>query len=223
VPATSETPPASRNRGWFTTSFFTGLIFTNQTLLTIVIPLWLVQRTDAPHWLLAWLFGTNTVLCIFLPTFTSRGVRTISTALARARISTGFFVASCVITLLSHSTIGFLTSLLVWLGHVSVTGAELAIGSSNWVFQAKLMDPNRRGEYSGMAEVARTLSTFWTPAVYTLLVMHLGSGGWLLVAGFVVIGCAGLHPSARAAERFALANFPKAPPAADGPALDSAT
>jgi hypothetical protein len=45
-----------------------------------------------------------------------------------------------------------------------VTGAELAIGSGNWVFQAKLMDPERRGEYSGLSEVASTLGYFWAPA-----------------------------------------------------------
>jgi hypothetical protein len=29
-------------------------------LLNVVVPLWLVERTDAPHTLLARLFGTNT-------------------------------------------------------------------------------------------------------------------------------------------------------------------
>ncbi|HET9075169.1 MAG TPA: MFS transporter [Solirubrobacteraceae bacterium] len=201
------TPPPVRNRGWIATACCTGILYTNQTLLTVVIPLWLVQRTDAPHWLLAWLFATNTVLCIFLPSFTSKGVTTISDALRRARISTAFFVLACVITLFSHSTVGLLTALLVWLGHVSVTGAELAIGSSNWVFQAKLMDPARRGEYGGLAEVGRTVSSFWAPAAFTYAAMRLGQVGWLLIAGWVVLGAVGLHPAARAAERFAAANF----------------
>jgi len=203
----AATPAPIKNRGWIATSLFTGILWTNQALLTVVIPLWLVQRTDAPHWVLAWLFGTNTVLCIFLPTFTARGVRTINDALRRARYSTAFFVLACVITLFSHSTVGFLTALLVWLGHVAVTGAELAIGSSNWAFQARLMDPNRRGEYGGLSEVARTISTFGAPAAYTFLVMHAGDAGWLAIAGIGIIGSLGLHPSARAAERFAAQHF----------------
>ena len=203
----SPTPKPLRNRGWISTSFFTGILWSNQVLLTIVIPLWLVQRTDAPHWLLAWLFGTNTVLCIILPTFTSRGVRTIGDALRRARYSTAFFVMACVITLFSHSTVGLLTALLVWLGHVAVTGAELAISSGTWAFQAKLMDPERRGEYGGLSEVAKTIGQFWAPAAYTFAVMHWGDVGWLAIAGLVVIACFGLHPSARAADRFAAAYF----------------
>jgi MFS family permease len=212
----SATPRPHRNRGWIATSFFNGVLWTNQTLLTVVIPLWLVQRTDAPHWLLAWLFGTNTVLCIFLPTFASRGVDTVGDALRRARVSTGFFVLACVITLFSHSTVGLVTAVLVWLGHVSVTGAELAMSSGGWVFQSKLMDPTRRGEYGGMAEVSSTLATFGAPAAYTFLAMRLGDVGWLIIAAIGVSGGVGLHPSARAAERFATRYFQPDPRAEVG-------
>ncbi len=217
----ATTPRPTANRGWIATWFFGGILWTNQVLLTIVIPLWLVQRTDAPHWLLAWLFGTNTVLCVVLPAFTSRGVSTVGDALRRARYSTGFFVLACVITLFSHSTVGLLTALLVWLGHVAVTAAELAIGSGSWVFQAKLMDPGRRGEYGGLSEVSRTVATFWAPAAFTFVVMHWGATGWLAIAGLAVAASAALHPSARAAERFAAAHFKGAdgtPGGPDGPA-----
>lgn len=204
---TPTIPSALRNRGWLGTSFFTGVLWTNQTLLNVVIPLWLVQRTHAPHWILAWLFGTNTVLCIFLPQFTSRGVATITDALRRARWSTGFFVLSCLITMATHSVAAFWAALLVWLGHVTVTGAELAIGSGTWAFQAKLMDPNHRGEYGGANEVARTLGQWWAPAAYTWLAMEKGDVGWLVIALISVVAVIGLHPSARAAERFARQHF----------------
>jgi hypothetical protein len=188
-------------------TLFIGTMWTNQVLLNVVIPLWLVQATDAPHWLLAWLFGTNTVLCIFLPAYTSRGVATISDALRSVRISGVFFVAACLITMATHSTAGFLTIFLVWLGHVAVTGAELYTSGASWAFQAKLMDPARRGEYGGVAEVFGTLGGRWAPAVYTFLAMSwhptgLPGAGWLVIAGIAVVAVAGLHPSVRMAERF---------------------
>ena len=103
--------------------------------------------------------------------YTSRGVATISDALRSVRISGVFFVASCLITMATHSTAGLLTIFLVWLGHVAVTGAELYISGASWAFQAKLMDPARRGEYGGVAEVFSTLGGRWAPALYTLLAM----------------------------------------------------
>jgi MFS family permease len=195
------------NVGWMLCSMFNGTLWTNQVLLNVVIPLWLVQATDAPHWLLAWLFGTNTVMCIFLPAYTSRGIATISDALRSARISGGFFVLSCLITMATHSTAGLLTIFLVWLGHVAVTGAELYISGASWAFQAKLMDPQRRGEYGGVAEVFSTLGGRWAPALFTLLAMswhpeRLPGAGWLVIAGIAVLAVAGLHPAARMAERF---------------------
>jgi MFS family permease len=195
-------PSALRNRGWLALSFFNGTMWTNQVLLNVLIPLWLVQETDSPHWLLAWLFGTNTVLCIFLPTYVSRGVNTVDDALRRSRISAVFFVASCVITMVTHSTVGLLTAALVWLGHITVTGAELSLSSASWIYQAKLMDPRRRGEYTSTAGLFSGLGGRWAPALYTFLAMTWHNAGWLMIAAIVVVATVAVHPAARAAQRF---------------------
>jgi MFS family permease len=195
-------PGPLRNLGWLLTSFFVGVFWTNQVLLNVVIPLWLVEKTDAPRVLLAFLFGTNTVMCIFLPMVTSRGVKDVPTALKAMRVSSVFFVVSCLITLATHDTVGWLTIALVWLGHVTVTGAELYLSAASWSFEAELMDPRRRGAYQGADELAGTLGKVWAPAVYTFLAMSWGAAGWLVIAGIVVVAAIGVHPSSRLARRF---------------------
>ena len=208
-------PGPLRNRGWLLVTFFSGTLWTNQVLLNIVIPLWLVEATDAPHVLLAWLFGTNTVLCIFLPAYTSRGVHNLHDALRYVKISSVFFVVSCLITMFTHSTVGLVTVLLVWLGHVTVTGAELFISGASWAFQAELMDPKRRGEYQGVAEVSGALGSRWAPALYTFLAMSWAAEGWLVIAGIVIVATLGLGPSVRLAERFRDEHFPAEPEPVD--------
>ncbi|MGN6130386.1 MAG: MFS transporter [Nocardioidaceae bacterium] len=195
-------PGPLRNPGWLLTTFFVGVFWTNQVLLNVVIPLWLVQQTDAPHVLLAFLFGTNTVMCIFLPMVTARGIEDVPTALKAIRISSAFFVLSCLITLATHDTIGWVTIALVWLGHVTVTGAELYLSAASWSFEAELMDPRQRGSYQGAAELSGTLGKVWAPAVYTFLSMNWGATGWLLIAGIIVVATLGVHPSSRLARRF---------------------
>jgi MFS family permease len=207
-------PGPMRNPGWLASTFFVGVLWTNQVLLNIVIPLWLVEKTDAPRVLLAFLFGTNTVMCIFLPMAAARGVKDVTTALRAIRVSAVFFVVSCLITLATHDTIGWVTIALVWLGHVTVTGAELYLSAASWSFEAELMDPRRRGEYQGAAELSGTLGRVWAPAVYTFLAMTWGAAGWLLIAAIVVVATAGLHPSARMAQRFLDRHGP--PPGAEG-------
>jgi MFS family permease len=202
------TPSGWRNPGWMATTFFNGTMWTNQTLLNVVIPLWLVTATDAPPVLLAWLFGTNTVLCIFLPAYTSRGVKDLRSAMRFVWISTGFFVGSCLITMLTHETVGWLTIFLVWLGHVTVTGAELAISGASWMFQADLMDPQRRGEYQGVGDVFRALGSKWAPALFTWLAISVGELGWLVIGAIAVVAAAGLGRSTQVAARFAHQHFP---------------
>lgn len=201
-PDAPDVPSALRNRGFLATSFFSGILNTNQVLLNIVIPLWLVEATDAPRVLLAWLFATNTVMCIFLPMAAARGVKNVSTALKATRISSVFFVVSCLITLATHDTIGWVTMALVWLGHVTVTGAELYLAPAGWAFESELSDPDRRGEYQGAANLGGTMGFVFAPALYTYLAMEWGSTGWLVIAAIVVVAAILIHPSVRAAERF---------------------
>ncbi len=195
-------PGPLKNPGWMATTFFSGVLWNNQVLLNIVIPLWLVVETDAPRVLLAFLFGTNTVMCIFLPMLAARGVHNVSTALRAIRISTFFFVISCLITLATHDTIGWTTIALVWLGHVTVTGAELYLSAASWSFEAELMDPRRRGEYQGAAELGGTLGRVWAPALFTFLAMEHGAVGWLIIAAIGAVAAVALHPSTKLAMAF---------------------
>ena len=197
-----------KNVGWLATSFFTGMLWTNQVILNIVIPLWLVDKTDAPWVILSLLFGTNTVMCIVLPMAAARGVKDVSTALRAIRISTVFFVISCVITLSTHHTVGFWTITLFFLGHVTLTGAELFLSAASWTFEAELMDPRRRGEYQGAAELSGTLGQVWAPAAFTFLAMTWSTWGWLVIAGLMVVAAVGIHPSTAMARRFLVEHVP---------------
>lgn len=196
------TSGALRNRGFLLLNVCDGVLSTNQVLLNVVIPLWLVQETDAPRVLLAWLFGTNTVLAVLLQVPAARGVNSVDSSVRAARISSVFFVVSCGIVAFTHDTIGWTTIVLVWLGHVTVTGAELYQSAGRWGFLSELSDPDRRGEYQGAAFLGETLGGVWAPAAYTFLAMEWGTPGWVIIAAIVVLATLGMGPSSRAAERY---------------------
>jgi len=204
----TPTPAALRNVGYLLTSIFNGVLTTNQVLLNVVIPLWLVQETDAPRVLLAWLFRTNTVLAVLLQVPASRGADTVNGALRASQISGAFFVASCLIVLLTHNTIGWVTIILVWIGHVTVTGAELFESAGQWGFQSELSDPSRRGEYQGVSTAGFAIGTLWAPAAYTYLAMNLHAVGWLVIAGIVVVATIALRPSVRMAQAYLARTVP---------------
>ncbi|HWC20757.1 MAG TPA: MFS transporter [Flexivirga sp.] len=193
---------ALRNRGFLLASVFDGVLGTHGVLLNTVIPLWLVERTDAPRVLLAWLFGTNTLMAVFLQVSAARGVADTTSSLRAERRGAACFVLSCVVVAVTHDTVGWLTIALVWLGHVTVTGTELFQSAGEWGLQAELSDPARRGEYQGVAQLGFTLGTVWAPAAYTFWAMNWGPLGWLVIAVIVVIAAVAIHPAARSAERY---------------------
>ena len=71
----------------------------------------------------------------------------------------------------------------MWLGHVTVTGAELFQSAGHWGFMSELIGPRRRGEYQGAAELGGTLGSVWAPAVFTFLAMEWGWGRLTIAAG----------------------------------------
>ncbi len=199
---TPTTPKALKNRGYVATSVLSGIAGTHWILLLVVIPLWLVERTDAPHWVLAWLFGTNTVLAVLFQVPAARGMNTVSGALRGVRLATGFMVVSCALVAVTGDTIGWVSVVLLLVGHMTVTGAELFESAATWGFMAELSDPYRRGEYQGVWGLGGRITNILGPATYTWLALNHGTLGWVVIATTIVLAAALLHPAVRSAERF---------------------
>jgi hypothetical protein len=157
-------PPAWRNGGFVVLSACNGVLTSNQVLLNVVVPLWLVERTGRAHVLLAWLFGTNTVMAVLLQVRASRGSETVPGALRAVRLCGWSFVLSCLVISLTHETVGWLSIVLIWLGHVTITGAELWQSASDWGFQAELSDHRRLGDYQGVWSLGYQVGPILFPA-----------------------------------------------------------
>jgi MFS family permease len=195
-------PKALKNRGFLATSVLSGIAGTHWILLLVVIPLWLVERTDAPHWVLAWLFGTNTVLAVLFQVPAARGMNTVRGALRGVRLATAFMVVSCGLVAITGDTIGWVSIVLLLVGHMTVTGAELFESAATWGFLAELSDPARRGEYQGVWGLGGRITNILGPAAYTWLALNHGTLGWVVIASTIVLAAALLHPAVRSAERF---------------------
>ena len=200
--ATTPAPPAWRNHGFVVLSACNGVLSSNQVLLNVVVPLWLVERTDAPHTLLAWLFGTNTVMAVLLQVRASRGSETVPGALRAVRLSGWSFVLSCLVISVTHETVGWVSIVLIWLGHVTITGAELWQSASDWGFQSELSDHRRLGDYQGIWGLGYQAEPIIFPGLFTFLALQWGGPGWAVIALIAVVAAVVAHPAARSAQRF---------------------
>ena len=195
-------PPAWRNRGFVLLSITNAVLTSNQVLLNVVVPLWLVERTDAPHTLLAWLFGTNTVMAVLLQVRASRGSEQVEGALRAVRLSGSAFVLSCLVISVTHETVGWISIMLIWLGHVTITGAELWQSASDWGFQSELSDHRRLGDYQGVWSLGYQVGPVIFPGLYTFLALQWGAPGWAVIAALAVVAAVAAHPAAHSAQRF---------------------
>lgn len=201
-PDATPAPPAWRNWGFVTLAMCNGVLSSNQVLLNVVVPLWLVERTDAPHTLLAWLFGTNTVMAVFLQVRASRGAETVPGALRAVRLSGWAFILSCLVIGVTHETVGWVSIVLIWLGHVTITGVELWCSASDWGFQSELSDHRRLGDYQGLWGLGYQAQPIVFPGLFTFLALQWGAPGWAVIAAIAVVAALVAHPAAHAAQRY---------------------
>jgi MFS family permease len=194
-------PPAWRNPGYVVLSVCNGVLSSNQVLLNVVVPLWLVERTDAPPALLAWLFGTNTVLAVLLQVRASRVADSVDGSLRAVRWSGWAFIVSCGLIAWTHETVGWVSIVLIWIGHVTITGAELWQSAADWCLTSELSDHRRLGDYQGVWGLGYQIEPIVFPALYTFLALQVGTPGWIVIALIGVTAAVVAHPAARAAER----------------------
>ena len=176
---TASGPSVLRNRGFLAMSFFDGILGTNQVLLNVVIPLWLVQETDAPRVLLAWLFGTNTVLAVLLQVPASRGVRDRRWRAARRpdqhRLHRAVVLRSCMVT---HDTLGWVT-IAAGLARPRDRDRRRAVpvGRPLGPHRPSCPSPTDAPSTRASATLGGTLGSVWAPALFTFLAMSWGTTG----------------------------------------------
>lgn len=197
----TASPAAWRNAGFVVLAVCNGVLSSNQVLLNVVVPLWLVERTDAPSVLLAWLFGTNTVLAVLLQVRASRVADSVDGSLRAVRWSGWAFLFSCAVIAVTHDTVGWVSIVLIWVGHVTITGAELWQSAADWGFTSELSDHRRLGDYQGVWGLGYQLEPIIFPALFTFLALQWGTGGWAVIAAVGIAAAVIAHPAARAAER----------------------
>jgi hypothetical protein len=181
---------ALRDRPFLAMSLLNGLVASHGVLLTVVFPLWLVERTNAPHVLLAWLFALNTVLAVGLQVWAARGAESVPGAIRACRLAAVFIAIGCVAVMFTAGTPRLVTILLLVVAYVGITFGELFQSGGGWGLVSELSPANRRAQYQGAFRLGGQLQSMLGPAAFTALAVTWNPIGWLLIA--VLIGLAAL-------------------------------
>ena len=203
-------PVAIRDRSFVALSVLNGVFKLNGPILSVLLPIWILQRTDASPWLIAGTILTNMTLCVLFQILASRGVETPRDG-ARAWIRAGIALAVCSVSFaISGTTHGLATVAALTVGLVALTAGELLSSAATWAVRYGLAPESHRGEYLAVFGVGGQLSWMVGPAALSVLVMTGGSPGWLVLAGVFLAAAAVAGPMVAWAARVNRDNLPQA-------------
>lgn len=183
-------PPSPwRDRGYL---FFVLLdipMNIDDSILGVGLPLWLVNRTSAPHALVPAFLVLNTVLVVVLQMSVSARVDGARSA-ARAVLSYGAVVFVCCAVVAAAAGRGsWAAAAALVAAAVLVTLAELMRSVSSWELAVLLAPREARAAYLGVAGISQSVQKSAGPPLLTGVVMAAGPAGWM-VLGTVVAGLA---------------------------------
>ncbi|MFE5618185.1 MFS transporter [Streptomyces sp. NPDC056524] len=191
-----------RDRPYALLTLLNALMLLRLPLLSLALPLWIVQRTSAPGWIVSALFVLNTGAVMLFQVRVARKVTGLSEATRAVRLAGAVMLASCAVFAVTAVGLGLWATVAVLvLGAALQVVAEMRHSAGSWQIGFALAPAGRIGQYQGFygtgVPVARTLG----PLLVTALLVTWGVPGWLLLGGIFLLTGVVTEPAVRWAER----------------------
>ncbi|MCR6483625.1 MFS transporter [Amycolatopsis sp. OK19-0408] len=191
-----------RDRPYALVTVLNAVLLLRMPLLSVAIPLWIVERTAAPGWTVSALFVLNTVVVVLVQVRVAGRLASIGSAARMVRRSGVLLLASCVAFALSASgtspSVAF--AVLVVGALVQVFG-EMLQSAGTWEIGFALAPADKQGQYQGFFGTGVSVARAIGPVLLSTVVVGWGLPGWLLMgAVFLAAGWA-MGPAVRWAAR----------------------
>lgn len=211
LPAVGPVPTAAagprlavlRDRPYALVSFLNMIMLLRMPLISLAIPLWIVERTSAPGWTVSALLVLNTVGVMLFQVRTAAAVRDLPSATRTVWQGGAVMFASCAVFALSA-----VAGAPAWVAvAVLVTGAVLQVAgemmqsAGAWQISFDLAPAGQQGQYQGFFGTGVPVARMLGPLLLTALVVGWGVPGWLLLGALFLAAGLAMGPAVRRAEK----------------------
>ncbi|MEV4391978.1 MFS transporter [Nonomuraea sp. NPDC049607] len=197
-----------RDRPYAVLALLNAVLFMQNGLLTIAIPLWVAGRTSAPTWTVAAVAMVNTVTVTLLQVRLSRGTDDAAGAARAQRRSGVFLLLACVLLALAAGQPVWVALVALFGGALLHVFGELLQAAGSWGLSYELAPPQAIGQYQGLYGMGQQVANIVVPAVMTTVIVGWGLPGWLLFGGLFLAAGLAVPPVARWAEHTRAAALP---------------
>jgi hypothetical protein len=183
----------------------TTVLWFNDSILKIGLPLWVVTRTSAPPFVVGLLFTLNTLIVVAFQVRVSRGASSLH-GIGRAYARAGLMLlwASIMLAVGAYAGVAAAIVLLV-LAVCVLTAGELFSAASEWGASITLAREELRGRYLAVFATGASAQQAAGPAIVTVALSRAGTAAWMafgavmLAAGLVgrrlTVGASSRSPS----------------------------
>ncbi|MQY10725.1 hypothetical protein SRB5_08380 [Streptomyces sp. RB5] len=160
--------------------------------VSLLLPIWISQHTDAPRWTVAAVFALNAAACVLLQTRIGSRIETLRDGGRAFRTAGLLFLVSCpMIALTAHAPVWVAAGLIIAAIFVHSLG-EIWESSAGFALGFGLAPDHAQGQYQGLLGLGFSAGQALAPALLTTVVLGLGSAGWLVLGAFLAaVGATG--------------------------------
>ncbi len=200
---------ALRDPPFLATIALMSVLGTHASLLMIVIPLWIVERTTVPKAMIGILLVLNTIFAVAFQVTASKGSGSLAGGSRKARRAGLAIAAGCVMLAPSAAV-----PTLIAVGLMAVASLLLSIGevlqsAGAWGMSYALAPQAAQAEYLGAFTMSLAGEAILAPAAGTALALRYGGVGWLGMGAVVLIAALTVGAVARRAQRSIHHRFPE--------------
>jgi MFS family permease len=205
TPATAHGEPVLavlRDRPYAVVATLNMVLQLHIPLITLAIPLWIVERTNAPGWTVSLLLVLNTLSVVLFQVRVAGRVTDLASASRFMRFAGVTLLAACAVFALSGFGAPAWASVAVLVVAAGLqAAAEMMQASGAWEISFGLAPEGRHGQYQGFFGSGFTVARMLGPLLVTTVVLGWGTAGWLLLGAVFVTAGAAMGPAVRWAER----------------------
>lgn len=171
-------------------------------MLSLILPLWIVEHTHAPRWMVAALLVLNTIAVVLFQVRVARRVTGLASAALLVRYAGVFLLVACgVFALSTVGTSAWLAGLVLIVGAGLQVIGEMLLGSGSWEISFGLAPSDKHGQYQGFFGTGVAVARMLGPLLLTALIITWGTPGWLVLGALFLLAGFAMGPAVRWASR----------------------
>ncbi|MFE6691756.1 MFS transporter [Streptomyces sp. NPDC057743] len=175
-----------RDRRFALFTVLNTVLVTNDSLITVVLPLWIAQRTHAPIAIYSAILLLNTVVVVCFQVRAGRRVEDVPSGIRALRRSGALLALCCAFFALAAGRAPWMAAAVLVAGAVAHVIGELLYSVGSWALAFELAPEHAHGQYQGVFTMSIQLGGMVAPAAGTALIIGGGTGGWLAFAAVLL-------------------------------------